>query len=148
MPLIIGCGSLVRTDDGVGQSMALALSERIAGAEAIRCTQLTPELAEPISRADAVIFIDASAEGEPGSIRLTALEPEHNGGAFTHHVTPSSLLGAAADLYGSAPPAYLIAVAGWSFDYGAALSPQMEAILPALVDRAQAWIESDFANGG
>jgi hydrogenase maturation protease len=147
MLLIIGCGSLVRTDDGVGQAMAAALGERIANAEAIRCTQLTPELAEPISRADAVVFIDASAEGEPGSIRLTALQPENNGGAFTHHLTPASLLGAAADLYGQAPPAWLIAVAGASFDYGSALSPQTAAVLPALVERVQRWIESGFENG-
>lgn len=148
MLLIIGCGSLVRTDDGVGQVLAAALSERIAGAETIRCTQLTPELAEPISRADAVVFIDASAEGEPGAMRVTAIEPENNGGAFTHHVTPTSLLGAAADLYENAPPAYLIAVAGASFDYGSALSPPMNAVFPALVDRAQTWIESGFENGG
>ncbi len=147
MLLIIGCGSLVRTDDAVGQAMAAALSERIASAEAIRCTQLTPELAEPISRADAVVFIDASAEGEPGTMRFSALAPENGGGAFTHHVTPASLLGAAADLYGHAPLARLIAVVGWSFNYGAALSPQMEAIFPALVDRAQAWIKSIFKNG-
>jgi hydrogenase maturation protease len=147
MPLIIGCGSLVRMDDGVGQAVAAALSERIAGAESIRCTQLTPELAEPISRADAVIFIDASAEGVPGSVRFAALEPEMGGGAFTHHVTPASLLGAAASLYGHAPPAWLITVAGWSFDYGAALSPKMNAFFTALVDRAQLWIESGFENG-
>jgi hydrogenase maturation protease len=147
MLLIIGYGSLIRGDDAVGQLMAAALGERIAGAEVIRCTQLTPELAEPISRADAVVFIDASAEGEPGSIRLTALQPEKNGGAFTHHLTPSSLLGAAADLYGRAPSAWLIAVAGASFEYGSAPSPQIGAVFPALVERTRRWIESGFEHG-
>lgn len=59
--LIIGYGNPLRGDDGLGwhvaQRLAAVLPQHRARIEV--CHQLTPELAEPISRADLVIFIDA-----------------------------------------------------------------------------------------
>ena len=62
--LIIGYGNPLRGDDGLGWRAAEQLAEIIpqSEAEVIACHQLTPELAEPISRARLVIFIDMSLE--------------------------------------------------------------------------------------
>jgi len=125
--LIIGYGNPLRGDDGFGYRAA----ERIPSAMAVH--QLTPELMEPISRADRVIFLDASAEGVPGEIRRRELAPAAEGRAFTHHATPEALLAGALQLYGRAPTATLITVTCASFDLSDRLSPPVATALETLV---------------
>ena len=117
--MIIGYGNPLRGDDGLGYRAA----ERIPGAIAVH--QLTPELMDPISRADHVIFIDASAEGIPGEIRRRELVPAA-AGAFTHHATPEGLLAVALELYGRCPEATLITVTGAEFGLSESLSTAVE----------------------
>jgi hydrogenase maturation protease len=60
--LIIGYGCPLRGDDAFGWHAAHRLL-KLAGNDSVQVLathQLTPELAEPISHADLVIFIDAS----------------------------------------------------------------------------------------
>jgi hydrogenase maturation protease len=121
--LIIGYGNPLRGDDAFGCRAA----ERIPGAIAVH--QLTPELMDPISRADRVIFLDASAEGVPGEIRRRPVQPSADSRAFTHQATPESLLAGAQALYGRAPEALLITVTGASFDLSDTLSPEVEKAL-------------------
>jgi hydrogenase maturation protease len=120
--LIIGFGNPLRGDDAFG----LRAAERIGGAIAVH--QLTPELMDPIARADRVLFLDATAEGAPGEIRHRPLEPRAEG-AFTHHVTPEALLAGALALYGHAPEAEIITVSGANFALSDRLSPAVEAAL-------------------
>nr|MDQ2730551.1 hydrogenase maturation protease [Armatimonadota bacterium] len=66
--LVIGYGNPLRRDDGLGPMAAQRLA---ALADPLRVQvltpyQLSPELAEPISQARFVLFIDASEEGVPG----------------------------------------------------------------------------------
>jgi hydrogenase maturation protease len=124
--LIIGYGNPLRGDDGFGYRAA----ERIPGALAVH--QLTPELMEPIARADRVIFLDASAEGAPGEVRRRRVHPSSDPRAFTHHFTPESLLAGALALYGHAPDAVLITVTGADFSLSESLSPAVQAALDAL----------------
>ncbi len=121
--LIIGYGNPLRGDDGFGYRAA----ERIPGAIAVH--QLTPELMDPISQADHVIFLDASAEGPPGEIRRRELVPVGGGRPFTHHATPEALLAGALELYGRCPTATLIAVAGAEFGLSESLSPEVREAL-------------------
>ena len=125
--LIIGYGNPLRGDDGFGYRAA----ERIPGAIAVH--QLAPELMDPISRADRVIFLDASAEGVPGEIRRRAIVPATGGQAFTHHATPQGLLAGALELYGRAPEATLITVSGFHFGLSESLSPEVAAAVDTLV---------------
>ena len=127
--LILAYGNPLRGDDGVGwavgERLAAILPEDVA--EVIVQHQLTPELAEPISRATQVIFIDAAQGDEPGGIRWTeiatgVLAPQ----PFTHQVDPASLLAAAQELYGHAPSAHLLTITGANFGYGEGLSPAVE----------------------
>ena len=141
MIVVIGYGNTLCGDDGIGPYIAERLSGEMQSGDidfwAVR--QLTPELAEPISRADAAIFIDTCVGATPGQIgcyELT-LSPEPNSarsGAFTHHVHAVGLLESAYLLYGKCPPAYLYGVAGQAFSLGAGFSPSVEAALPCLIE--------------
>lgn len=124
--LIIGYGNPLRGDDGFGYRAA----ERIPGA--IAAHQLTPELMEPISRADRVVFLDAAADGFPGQVRRRKLTPTTGDAGFTHHATPEALLAGALALYGRAPEATLITVCGADFSLSDRLSPEVQAALESL----------------
>ena len=140
MTLVIGYGSPLRTDDQLGHYLATRLEQYW---DAIILTQLMPELAEPISRAQRVVFIDAAMGETPGEITCERVEPLQTPGAFTHNVTPASLLAAARELYGAAPEAFLIAVTGASFHYGCDFSPQIRAQLSQITSRVKA-ITTEF----
>jgi hydrogenase maturation protease len=125
--LVIGYGNPLRGDDGFG----LRAAERIPGAMAVH--QLTPELMEPIARAGHVIFIDASSEGAPGEVRRRPVEAQLARRAFTHHLTPESLLAGAITLYGRAPSAEIITVGGADFSISEELSAEVSAALEKVV---------------
>jgi hydrogenase maturation protease len=134
--LIIGYGNPLRGDDGLGWHAAQCLAAVLnkPEVEIIACHQLTPELAEPISRADLVVFIDAAPQGPAGRlssqrITLDAVLP----GTFSHHLTPRTLLAWAQALYGSYPEAMLFSVSSQCFDCSEALSPPVAAAVPELV---------------
>lgn len=134
--LIIGYGSPLRGDDGLGWHAAERLRElALPGTEVLTVHQLTPELAEDASRAERVIFIDAREGGSPGEWRAEPVTAEAESvQAFTHHVTPGSLLGGARLLYGSEPEGILFAMSGESFEYREGLSETVAAALPEMLD--------------
>lgn len=142
--LILAYGNPLRGDDGVGWVVGERLAALLAedAAEMIVQHQLTPELAEPISRAAQVIFVDAAEGNEPGGIRWTAigigaLAPQ----PFTHQVDPASLLAAAQELYGHAPCAHLLTITGADFGYGEGLSPVVERAAGEAVIKIAQFIE-------
>ena len=156
MNLVIGYGNTLRSDDGLGPAAAHALAAQggLPDTEIIALFQLAPELAEPISRAEAVVFVDASAidSGEPGTVRETRLtlpdDPHLDPGAFTHSVTPLLLVVAAQGLYGRAPAsAWLITVSAASFALGEGLSAPVQAALSRVVSRVEALLVSESSTG-
>jgi hydrogenase maturation protease len=114
--LVIGYGNSLRGDDGAGPFVARQL-----GAGALACHQLTPELAEPISRAQQVIFVDAHAGVPAGQIAIQRVQPRAS--AALHRFDPETLLFWSQQLYGRAPEALLIGIGAESFDLGESLSP-------------------------
>jgi hydrogenase maturation protease len=115
-PLVIGYGNTLRGDDGAGPFVATQL-----GAGAIACYQLTPELAEPISQARQVIFVDAHAGVPAGQIAIHPIQPRVS--AALHRFDPETLLAWSERLYGRAPDALLIGIGAASFGLGEGLSP-------------------------
>ena len=103
--------------------------------------QLTPELAEPISQAVFVIFVDARLGETPGQVQSLMLAPQASTGAFTHHVDPASLLLLAQSLYGSCPPAALLSITGDTFGYNEYISPIVQQRLPTLMQQLEVLIE-------
>lgn len=114
--LVIGYGNPLRGDDGVGPFVAGHF-----GPDAIACHQLTPELAEPISRADRIIFVDAHAGVPAGKITIRQVVPRTM--AAIHRYEPETLLAFSQQLYGRAPAAILIGIGTASFEFGEDLSP-------------------------
>jgi hydrogenase maturation protease len=133
--LIIGYGNPLRGDDGLGWHAARRLRERIADPDVgiLALHQLTPELADDLSRADLAIFIDAACEGEPGSVCRRRVEPSSGEAAFTHHATPEALLSAARALFGRAPDAVLFTAAVESVELSERLTPAAERALERIV---------------
>ncbi len=153
--LIIGYGNPLRGDDGVGWHAARELTQTRCEphVRVLACHQLTLDLAEPISQADAVIFIDAcqpmatapgtiptSAQHLPGGDRLF-LQPVHpdpaTPGISSHHLTPAALLTGTRVLYGTCPEAVQFGIWGGTFGYTEALSAEVAACIPHLVAHIQ-----------
>jgi hydrogenase maturation protease len=129
MSLIIGYGNSLRTDDGIGAILA----EALGGAS---FEYLCPELAEAISQANSLAFIDACFGEDIGQIHTGKIEAESSS-EMSHQSSPSALLQMAKDLYGSAPSALLITITGSNFDYGDKLSPELQALLPRLLEQVK-----------
>jgi hydrogenase maturation protease len=120
------------------------LSEALAGqdAEVLTCHQLTPELAERLSRCRFAVFIDAEAGGDPGTINRRTVHPEAAASPSSHGCTASRLLADAEELYGRCPQAVIITVSAQSFEYGETLSPAVAAALPKVIELVSREIQS------
>ena len=138
--LLIGYGNPLRGDDGIGWRIAQWFEEKSPnpGFQCLVCHQLTPDLADEISRVRLVIFIDAREGGEPGTIICEEISPcPVEPGAFTHHVSPSHLLFMAFALFHHAPQAFLVTITGEQFDYEERLSDRIEAAIPQAITAIQ-----------
>ncbi len=133
--LILGYGNPLRGDDGLGWHAVERLRRILAGddIELRAVHQLTPEIAELLSRVERVVFVDAAAEGEPGVVQRRRLAPSETAAAFTHQATPSALLAASQALYGRAPEAELFSIPVESTELGYQLAPKVDQALKDLV---------------
>jgi hydrogenase maturation protease len=134
--LIIAYGNPLRGDDSLGWHAAERLRTAIndPDIEILSLHQLTPELMDPISRAERVIFVDASEGSEPGAIEERRVDPDAaKGAAFTHHSTPEALIAGARLLYGHAAEGRMFTVAGADFSCSPDLSPAVAARMDDLI---------------
>jgi len=149
--LVIGYGNPLREDDGIGWRVVDEIENgQMVGdlqslvncqLSTIATHQLLPEFAEEVSESELVIFVDASVEGEPGTIAGQEVLPVvQEMGAFTHHFDPAGLLGYARDLYGRFPRTYLVTITAVSLGYGEGLSPTIEAALPDVLNQIKVLI--------
>ena len=140
--LILACGNPQRGDDGVGSHVADALLAGFCDAETKVHShqQWLPEMAEAISEADLVIFVDASTELAPGEVSSRALRPAAaKAEAFTHSMRPAGLLELAGQLYGKTPEAaYLVTIGGESFELSEQLSETVRHAVPVAIDHVKA----------
>lgn len=143
--VIIGYGNPTRSDDGVGWHASGLLADVFVGqnVEVIACHQLTPELAEALSRCQRAVFIDADARGRPGTIRRREIcAGQSSAPAFTHSCTPAGLLASAQELYGRSPEAVIFTVSAQSFAFGESLSSTVSKALRDLVRRVCDWLKA------
>lgn len=138
--LVIGYGNPLRGDDGLGWRVAEEWQARRPKAAVLVCQQLTPELAEPLSRAARAAFIDIAADQRPGALTVTPLHPAiPKNASFTHQMTPGTLLYLAQVLYGNVPEARLYTVGGQAFGYGETLSAEVAEAMSSLIGEIEAW---------
>jgi hydrogenase maturation protease len=124
-PLVIGFGNRLRSDDGAGIHLAEQVEAAAPGLAVLTCHQLTPELADAVAAAGAVVFLDATAASPAHSGAAPALLPisaSAAGDPFSHVLCPVRLLGLSAALHGRTPPAWELLIPGRHWDVGDQLS--------------------------
>lgn len=169
--LVIAWGNPLRGDDGVGWQVVEELERRLgrhggsdgekvghdgSGLRTVAVHQLTPELAEEVSRADLVVLVDAARDGPPGSVRCRPIEPaaarRSGPGVFSHDFDPGALLACAGALFGRQPPAYVVSIGGLNFGHAAELSDRVASAVPEAVEAvlglAGALRHADGPSGG
>jgi len=122
MLLVIGYGNTLRSDDGVGPKVAQAVAAlNLPEVRAVARDLLTPELAEPIARADRVVFVDAAVDA-PREVRLRPLEPAASSQIMAHAADPRVMLALARDVFGRAPKAWWLTIPVENMGIGEELS--------------------------
>lgn len=138
--LILACGNPVRGDDAIALELARLLRDQFAGPQITVHTsqQWTPELAEPLSRCDLAIFLDASARFSPGFVHCESIRPLAGAphAILTHSCTPSLLLRLSHNLYHRVPErAFLLTIGAQTFDFSFSLSPAVQSAIPEALSR-------------
>lgn len=140
--LVIGYGNTLRNDDGVGPRTVEAFQTLApAGVETLICPLLTPEIADPISRAERVVFVDASIDSP--RVQLRPLEPADSSQIMAHAADPRTMLAISRDVFGHAPRAWWLTIPAHDLGIGETLTPGTIAgmeealkLLPGLVNDA------------
>jgi hydrogenase maturation protease len=110
MLLLIGYGNTLRSDDGVGPKVVEAVAAlKLPGVETLICDLLTPEVADPISRAETVVFVDAALDA-PAEVQLRPLTPADSSQIMAHAADPRTMLAFARDVFGHAPEAWWLTI--------------------------------------
>ena len=144
--LVIGYGNTLRTDDGVGRRVAMAVSSwGRPDVESIAVHQLAPELAEPLATAELAIFIDARLAEGGEAVEVRPLEPSGGRGGLGHASDPRALLAAARALYGRSPRRLLVTVPAAELSVGEGLSPTAWRGAEEALGRIAALIEGEGA---
>ncbi|HEY6487510.1 MAG: hydrogenase maturation protease [Terracidiphilus sp.] len=134
--LLLACGNTLREDDGVGPWLAAWAEERFDGEPALRVLarqQWTPELAQDVAEAGAVIFIDCATNFRAGEVKIGPAEPEapRGAGLATHHVEAGELLALSEELYSARPyTSLLLTVGAGSLELREGFSGAVQAALP------------------
>jgi hydrogenase maturation protease len=120
--LVVGIGSELRCDDGVGRHVAAHVAAHGAvDVEVLGVHQLTPELAADLEGRELVVFVDAAVDVDTVTVRRVSPAAAS---ASTHHLDPAALL-RLADVLGWAPRrALAVHVPAHDLRLGTELSPR------------------------
>ncbi|MEW7978768.1 MAG: hydrogenase maturation protease [gamma proteobacterium symbiont of Phacoides pectinatus] len=128
--LIVGYGNPSRGDDALGPRLIDWLERDTSlpdGYDTLTDFQLQIEHALDLRGRRRVLFIDASLNA-PAPCRLTPLAARRDPSYTSHALSPEALLDVYCQVCPEPPPTcQLLAVRGYRFELGEALSPQAEA---------------------
>ena len=134
--LVVGYGNTLRGDDGVGPRVAEAVGElNLPGIRTLVCPLLTPELADPVSRARKVIFVDAAVDA-PKEAQWRKLEPNESSQIMAH----------AADVFGHAPEAWWLTIPAVEMEFSEQLTPAAQRGMAEAVEKIRAFCRTQ-SNG-
>ena len=123
--LVIGYGNTLRSDDGAGPRVAEALEQmNLSGVRTLSCPLLSPELAEPVSQAERVVFVDAALD--TGEVEFLPLAPADSSQLMAHAAEPATVLALARDVFGHAPQAWLLTLPVENMGLGETFSPKTQ----------------------
>ena len=137
---MFACGNPSRGDDALGPALLERLARSQAEGQLADCDLLTDfqlqvEHALDLVGREFVVFVDASVSG-PEPFAFTLITPEPVVTYSTHVMTPGAVLRTYAQLApqvarGPCPTAWLLAIRGYRFELGEALSAAAQANLDA-----------------
>ena len=132
--LVVGYGNDLRSDDGAGRVVASRIeTANLPGVVVRSQSQLTPELALDITRADLVVFVDANVDCEEMTVQ--PVQPGQRGPqSMSHHIDPARLLLLAGDLGRVPRVAYVVSIPASNLELGFELSPRTAAATEEAVD--------------
>jgi hydrogenase maturation protease len=143
--LVIGYGNTLRGDDGVGPRVAEAIGElHLPGVQTLICPLLTPELAEPIARAEKVIFVDAAVDA-PKEIQWRKLVPSESSQLMAHAADPRTMLALSRDVYGRVPEAWWLTIPAMDLGFREDFSPEVQRGFDEAVGKIQAFCRKSAA---
>jgi len=120
--LILGYGNPGRQDDGLGPAAAGALSRLGWGnLTTVDDYQLNIEDALDVAAHDIVWFVDAAKTG-PAPFCVHDVFPSATTEFTSHLLRPAALLKIAQDYCNRTPPAFLLAIRGYEFEFTEALT--------------------------
>ena len=120
--LIVGYGNDLRSDDGAGRVVASRIEAMDLPGVIVRSqSQLTPELALLVTRADLVVFVDADVNHEEMTL-LPVQSGERGSPSMSHHIDPAALLLLARGLGREPPQAYTVSIPANNLELGFDLS--------------------------
>jgi hydrogenase maturation protease len=144
--LVIGYGNTLRGDDGVGQRVVEAVGHLcLPGVRTLICPLLTPELADPISRAGSVIFVDAAVDA-PNEVLWRRLEPNETSQLMAHAANPRTMLALARDVFGRVPEAWWLTIPVLDLGFREDFSPGVQKTFAETVEKIQAFCRSSRLN--
>ena len=142
--LVIGYGNPVRRDDGVGPRVAEAIEAlQLPGVRTLVGHQLSPEDADPISRARKVIFVDAAVDRIDG-VQFRKLVPGNTTQLMAHSADPRTMLALARDVFGHAPEAWWLTIPAIHLGFGTDYSPEAEAGFHTAVAAIKKLVAANF----
>lgn len=120
--LVFACGNPSRGDDALGPLLLERLEAlNPPNVELLADFQLQVEHVADMLGRERVLFIDASVSCPP-PFAFSRLHAAKDTSYTSHAMSPAAVLQACQELYGAAPPAYLLAVRGETFELGEPLS--------------------------
>ena len=146
--LIYSCGNPGRQDDGLGPALvaeleAWAPAEGLSGVVFDSNYQLNVEDALAVAESRAVVFVDASKEGQ-APFEFRPLAPQKEISFSTHAMPPESVLALADELYGARPPAWILAIRGEAWEPNEPPTAAALSHLAAARDFLQAWLRRNL----
>ena len=139
--LILGYGNTLRRDDGVGPKVADTVAElELPRVRTLSCALLTPELADPISRVERVVFVDAAVDA-PKQVQLRPLQPAQSSQIMAHAANPATMLALARDVFGHAPQGWLLSIPVEQMGIGEELSALAQKGMKMAVERIRELVE-------
>ena len=141
--LVIGYGNTLRSDDAVGRRVAEAVAQlEVPGTVGLSCDLLLPELAEPVSRARRVVFVDATLDVSD-SVGFEPLVPADSTQLMAHAADPRTLLAMAREVFGHAPCAWWLTIPVQNLEIGEGLSRKARRGFDAALTKIRSLLPQD-----
>jgi hydrogenase maturation protease len=119
----------------VGPRAAEAVAElNLPGVRTLACALLTPEVADPVSQAKVVIFVDAAVDA-PRQVQFRKLAPAESSQLMAPAADPRTLLALARDVFGRAPEAWWLTIPVEDLSVGDHFSPFAQRRLAEAIDQ-------------